>query len=173
MDLKPLIRNVPDFPKKGIVFRDITTLLRNGPAFDEACTRLAAHFRSRKPDLVVGVEARGFILGAGVALKLGVGFVPIRKKGKLPHHPHREEYALEYGVDVIEMHRDAVAPGHRCLLVEDLIATGGTALAAVRLIEKSGGQVVGCGFLIDLAFLKGAQKLAQYDVLSLISYDSE
>lgn len=173
MDPKALIRNVPDFPKKGIVFRDITTLLRNGPAFDEACTRLAERFRAKKADVVVGVEARGFILGAGVALKLGVGFVPIRKKGKLPHQTHREEYALEYGVDVIEMHRDAVEPGQKCLLVEDLIATGGTALAAVRLIEKSGGQVVGCGFLIDLAFLQGAQKLAKYDVCSLITYDAE
>ena len=173
MDLKSLIRSVPDFPKKGIVFRDITTLLRNGPAFDEACGRIAAHFRLKKPDVVVGVEARGFILGAGVALKLGVGVVPIRKKGKLPHRTHREEYALEYGVDVIEMHRDAIEPGWKCLLVEDLIATGGTAHAAVRLIEKSGGTVTGCGFLIDLAFLKGAQKLAKYDVISLITYDAE
>ncbi len=173
MDLKTLIRSVPDFPKKGIVFRDITTLLRNGPALEEACARIADHFRPKKPDVVVGVEARGFILGTGVALKLGVGFIPIRKKGKLPHRTHREEYALEYGVDVIEMHTDAVEPGQKCLLVEDLIATGGTAHAAVRLIEKSGGVVAGCGFLIDLAFLKGAQKLAKYDVLSLITYDSE
>ncbi len=173
MDLKALIRNVPDFPKKGIVFRDITTLLRNGPAFEEACGRIAGHFRLKHPDVVVGVEARGFILGAGVAVKLGVGFVPIRKKGKLPHHTHREEYALEYGMDVIEMHRDAIEPGWKCLLVEDLIATGGTAHAAVRLIEKSGGTVAGCGFLIDLAYLKGTQKLAKYDVFSLIQYDAE
>ena len=173
MDLKALIRNVPDFPKKGIVFRDITTLIKDGPALNEAATRLAEHFAPKKPEIVLGIESRGFILGTAVALKLGVGFGPIRKKGKLPAHTHRAEYALEYGTDCIEMHVDAVSPGQRALLIDDLLATGGTAEAAARLIEQAGGRIVGCGFLIDLAFLNGAGKLKKYDVLSLIQYDSE
>jgi len=173
MDLKALIRNVPDFPKKGIVFRDITTLIKDGEALKEVTTRLAERFGPKKPEIVVGIESRGFILGAAVALQLGVGFAPIRKKGKLPAHTHRAEYALEYGTDCIEMHVDAVARDQRVLLIDDLLATGGTAEAATRLIEQAGGRVVGCGLLIDLAFLNGAEKLKKYDVFSLIQYDSE
>jgi len=173
MNLKALIRNVPDFPKKGIVFRDITTLIKNGAALDEAATRLADHFRPRQPEIVVGIESRGFIIGAAVALKLGVGLVLVRKRGKLPAKTLRAEYALEYGTDSVEMHADAIAPGQKALLIDDLIATGGTAEAAARLIEEAGGKVVGCGFLIDLTFLKGAEKLKKHDVFSLIRYDSE
>ena len=173
MDLKGMIRTVPDFPKKGIMFRDITTLVQDGAALDEAATRLAERFRAKRPEIVLGIESRGFIIGAAVALKLGVGFAPVRKKGKLPAKTIRAEYALEYGTDCVEIHADAVTRGQRVLLIDDLIATGGTAVAAVRLIEQAGGKVVGCAFLIDLTFLKGAQKLNKYDVYSLIQYDSE
>jgi len=173
MDLKALIRNVPGFPKPGIVFRDITTLIKHGAALDEVATRLAERFRQKRPDLVLGVESRGFIIGAAVALKLGVGFVPARKKGKLPARTLSVEYDLEYGKDSVEIHADAIQPGQRVLLIDDLLATGGTAEASTRLIEQAGGQVIGCGFLIDLAYLKGAEKLKKYEVFSLVRYDSE
>ena len=173
MDLKALIRSVPGFPKPGIVFRDITTLIQNGPALEEAAARLADHFRAAKPEIVVAIESRGFVLGTAVAMKLGIGVALIRKKGKLPYRTLRAEYALEYGTDTVEMHVDAIKPGQRALLIDDLIATGGTALAAAQLIEQAGGKIVGCGFLIDLAFLKGAERLKKYDVYSLIRYDEE
>lgn len=173
MDLRALIRNVEDFPKPGIVFRDITTLIKNGPALDQAAAELADHFRAKQPDLVIGVESRGFIMGIAVALKLGVGFIPARKRGKLPAQTIEAEYQLEYGTDSIEIHSDAIEPGQKILLIDDLIATGGTAEAACKLIEQAGGEIIGCGFLIDLAFLNGTQKLAQYEVHSLIQYDSE
>ena len=173
MDLKSMIRSVPDFPKPGIVFRDITTLIKNGAALDETASRLAARFEAKAPELVLGVESRGFIIGAAVALKLRAGFVPARKPGKLPAQTIREEYSLEYGTDAIEIHTDAIRPGQRVLFIDDLLATGGTAAAACRLIERAGGKVVGCGFLIDLAFLKGTEKLRQYEVFSLVRYDSE
>jgi adenine phosphoribosyltransferase len=173
MDLKRMIRTVPDFPKKGIMFRDITTLIRDGRALDETATLLAERFRAKRPEIVLGIESRGFIIGAAVAVKLGVGFAPVRKKGKLPAETIRAEYSLEYGTDCVEIHADALRRGQRVLLIDDLIATGGTAEAAARLVEQAGGTVVGCGFLIDLAFLKGAAKLKKYDVYSLIQYDSE
>ena len=173
MDLKALIRTVPDFPKPGIMFRDITTLIKDGAALDEVATKLADHFRDRAPELVLGVEARGFIIGAAVALKLGVGFVPARKKGKLPAETISAEYELEYGTDSVEIHADAIQPGQKVLFIDDLLATGGTAEASARLIEQAGGKVVGCGFMIDLAFLKGADKLAKYEVFSLIQYEAE
>ena len=173
MDLKELIRSVPGFPKPGIVFRDITPLIQNGPALEEAAARLAGHFRAAKPEIVVGIESRGFVLGTAVAMKLGIGIALVRKKGKLPYRTLRAEYALEYGADTVEMHVDAVTPGQRALLIDDLIATGGTAQAAAQLIEQAGGRVVGCGFLIDLAFLKGVEKLKKYGVCSLIRYDEE
>jgi len=173
MDLKVLIRNVKDFPKEGIVFRDITTLIKNGAALDHAAARLAQIFRPKNPDLVIGVESRGFIMGVAVALKLGVGFVPARKPGKLPAETIREEYQLEYGADAVEIHRDAIEPGQKVLFIDDLIATGGTAEATCKLVEQAGGEIVGCGFLIDLAFLNGADKLRKYDVHSLVRYDSE
>ncbi len=173
MDLKALIRSVPGFPKPGIVFRDITPLIQNGAALDEAAARLADHFRAAKPEIVVGIESRGFVIGTAVALKLGTGVALVRKQGKLPYKKLRVEYALEYGTDTVEMHVDAVKPGQRVLLLDDLIATGGTTVAAAQLVEQAGGKIVGCGFLIDLAFLKGAEKLKKYDVCSLIRYDEE
>ena len=173
MDLKAMIRSVRDFPKPGIVFRDITTLIKDGKALEAVAWQLADRFRDSEPDLVLGVESRGFILGTAVALKLGAGFIPARKPGKLPAEVVREEYELEYGMDAIEVHADAVERGQKVLLIDDLIATGGTSLAATNLIERMKGEVVGCGFLIDLAFLQGADKLSKYDVFSLIRYDSE
>lgn len=173
MDLRPLVRNIKDFPKPGIVFRDITTLIKHGPALDQAATQLADHFRAGQPDLVIGVESRGFIMGVAVALKLGVGFIPARKPGKLPAQTIKQEYQLEYGADAVEIHRDAVQPGQRILFIDDLIATGGTAAATCKLVEQAGGQIVGCGFLINLAFLNGIQKLARYETHSLIQYDAE
>jgi len=173
MDLKALIRNVPDFPKPGIVFRDITTLIKDGAALEAVAASLANHFRDKAPDLVLGVESRGFIIGTAVALKLGVGFVPARKKGKLPAKTLSAEYQLEYGTDSVEIHVDAIRPGQKILFIDDLLATGGTAEASTRLIEQAGGEVVGCGFMIDLTFLNGAAKLKQYEVFSLIEYDAE
>jgi adenine phosphoribosyltransferase len=172
-DWKRKIRNVRDFPKRGIVFRDITTLLKDAEAFRAAVDQLAIRARRSKVDIVAGVEARGFVLGAALAYKLGVGFVPLRKPGKLPATVEREEYALEYGTDVLEIHKDAVRKGQRVLIVDDLLATGGTARAAARLVEKLGGQVVGLFFLVELTFLKGRDKLKGREAYALISYDSE
>jgi adenine phosphoribosyltransferase len=173
MDLKKLIRDVPDFPKAGIVFKDITTLTKDPKGLSAAVDALVAKYEGSKIDVVVGIESRGFIFGAAVAYRLGVGFVPARKPGKLPAPTVRAEYELEYGKDAIEMHRDAVTKGQRVLIVDDLLATGGTARAAAELVERLGGVVVGIAFLIDLAFLKGRDRLSGYDVFSLIEYDSE
>lgn len=173
MELEPLVRKIPDFPKKGILFFDITTVIRNGKALEDIATRIAERFRSAKPEMVVGIESRGFIIGSAVALKLGIGFVPARKKGKLPGKTIGAEYQLEYGTDSIEIHADALENVQRVLLVDDLIATGGTAEATCRLIEKTGAKVVGCGFLVNLTFLGGVSKLKAYDVDWLIAYDSE
>lgn len=159
MDLKAAIRTIPDYPKPGIQFRDITTLLGNAEAFRSAVDRLAAAFAAAQPSQIAGVEARGFILGGAVADRLGVGFTPVRKQGKLPHHTHIEEYELEYGVDAVEIHVDALNPGERVVIIDDLIATGGTAEAAVKLLRKGGGEVIGCGVVIDLPELGGAAKL--------------
>jgi len=159
MDLKSLIRTIPDYPKPGILFRDITTLLGHAEGFREAIKRLAAPFEDARIDAVAGIEARGFILGGAVADRLGTGFVPIRKKGKLPGRTIGQDYTLEYGVDVIEMHEDAIAKGQRIVLIDDLIATGGTAEAAAKLIRKSGGDLVGAAFVIDLPDLGGVQRL--------------
>ena len=172
-DLLGKIRTVPDFPRKGIMFRDITTLLKDGPAFAQAVDLLEKRYRQTKADKVVGIESRGFILGAPLALRLGAGFVPARKPGKLPAPVARQEYALEYGTDAIEIHRDALQPGERVLLHDDLLATGGTMTAACRLVESLGGTIIGISFLIELSFLKGRAKLTPYDVFSLLQYDSE
>ena len=172
-ELLAKIRSVPDFPKKGIMFRDITTLLKDGPAFARAVDLLEERYRGIRVDKVAGVESRGFILGAPLALRLGAGFVPIRKPGKLPAPVAREEYALEYGTDAVEIHRDAFRPGERVLLHDDLLATGGTMAAACRLVQSLGGSIVGVSFLIELSFLKGRGKLAPYDVFSLLQYQSE
>jgi len=159
MDLKSLIRTIPDYPKPGILFRDITTLLGHAAGFREAIQQLAAPFADKKIDAVAGIEARGFILGGAVADRLGTGFVPIRKKGKLPGRTIGQDYTLEYGVDVIEMHEDAIRPGERIVLIDDLIATGGTAEAAAKLIRKSGGDLIGAAFVIDLPDLGGVNRL--------------
>ena len=164
MDLKNLVRTIPDYPKPGILFRDITTLLGHAQGFREAIKGLAAPFQSEKIAAVAGIEARGFILGGAVAAHLGTGFVPIRKKGKLPGKTIGQDYTLEYGVDVIEMHEDAIKPGERILLIDDLIATGGTAEAAAKLIRKSGGEIVGAAFVIDLPDLGGAARLKALNI---------
>lgn len=157
--LKALIRTIPDYPKPGIMFRDVTTLLRDAEGFERAVIGMARPFRTAHVDAVAGIEARGFILGGAIADRLGCGFVPIRKKGKLPWKTIGQEYTLEYGVDAIEIHEDAIKPGERILLVDDLIATGGTAEAAAKLILRSGGVVVGATFVIDLPELGGMAKL--------------
>lgn len=170
MDLAKMIRDVPDFPKEGIIFKDITTLIKDAAAFKAAVDVLADHYAGQEIDLVVAVEARGYIFGAPVAYKLGAGFVPVRKVGKLPADTMREEYELEYGTDAVEMHRDAIEAGQRILIVDDLVATGGSAAATARLVERLDGQVVGIAFLIELAFLHGLEKLRDYDVFTVIQY---
>ena len=170
MDLAKMIRDVPDFPKEGILFKDITTLIKEPQAFREVIDRLADHYAGQEIDLVVAVEARGYIFGAPIAYKLGAGFVPVRKEGKLPAETVREEYELEYGTDSVEMHRDAIRPGQKVLIVDDLIATGGSAAATARLVERLGGEVVSIAFLIELTFLKGVEKLKDYDVFTMIEY---
>ncbi len=172
-DLRNLIRSVPDFPKKGIVFRDITTLLKDGRAFARAVDQFADHYRTASVKTVVSTEARGFIIGGALAMRLGAGFVPARKPGKLPAAATKESYALEYGTDSVEIHTDAIRAGDRVLVHDDLLATGGTAAATCKLVERLGGIVVGVCFLIELSFLPGRKKLEAYDVFSLISYDSE
>jgi adenine phosphoribosyltransferase len=172
-ELKTLIRNVPDFPKKGIGFKDITTLLKQGDAFRECIDAMAARFSQEDVDAIAGIEARGFIFGAALAYKWSKPFIPIRKPGKLPAEVLREEYELEYGTDAIEMHKDAVVANQRVLIVDDLLATGGTVVAACKLVEKAGGRIAGIGFLIELAFLKGMERLERYRVETLISFHSE
>ena len=171
--LREHIRDIPDFPKPGIVFKDITPLLLDPAALDAAVAALAEWARPKAIDLVLAAEARGFILGAALARELGAGFVPARKPGKLPHETVSAEYILEYGVDALEMHADALAGGPRVLLHDDLLATGGTARALVDLAEGAGAEVVGCGFLVELAFLDGRERLAGYDVHALVTYDGE
>jgi adenine phosphoribosyltransferase len=168
--LKAHIREVPDFPKPGILFYDITTLLKDPLALRQAVDRFVWMFSGRHIDKVVGIESRGFMFGPIVAYNLNAGFVPVRKPGKLPAETVRATYDLEYGSDTLEMHRDAVAPGERVLIVDDLIATGGTALATAKLVESVGGTVAGLGFMIELTFLPGREKLQGYDVVSLIRY---
>lgn len=170
MDYKELIRNIPDFPVKGILFRDLTTLWKNKEAFRRSLEELAERWKGEKIDKVVAVEARGFIVGSTLAYLLGAGFVPVRKKGKLPAETIREEYSLEYGKDVIEMHKDAIEAGEKVLIVDDLLATGGTALAMINLVKKAGGEVVGATFLVELTALKGREKLQGIRVETLIQY---
>nr|WP_308550863.1 adenine phosphoribosyltransferase [uncultured Peptostreptococcus sp.] len=173
MNLEAKIRNVQDFPKEGIGFKDITTLIGDGEAFRVAVDKMAEDLKDKNIDIIVGPEARGFIFGTPVAYALGVGFVPIRKPGKLPADVESIEYDLEYGTDILEIHKDAIRPGQRVAIVDDLLATGGTTAAATKLIEKLGGQVVGLEFLIELTFLNGRDKLEGYDIQTLVQYDSE
>ncbi len=169
--LKGRIRDVPDFPSPGIVFRDLTPLLGDVEAFRFTVDTLADAFSGRRVDKVVGVEARGFILAGPVAYRLGAGFVPVRKPGKLPWRTESEEYALEYGVDRLELHADGVVAGEQVLIVDDVIATGGTAAATVRLVEGLGATVAGLGFAVELMYLGGREKLDGYDVVSLVVYE--
>ena len=167
---KRLIRDIHDFPKEGIVFKDITPVLQDAAAFREITERLTEYARGKQVDVIVGIESRGFIFGAPIAVMLGTGFVPVRKLGKLPGETIRQEYALEYGTNTVEMHKDAIRAGQRVLIVDDLLATGGTALAAANLIESLGGEVVGLAVLVELTFLNGAEVMADYEVHSLIEY---
>ena len=173
MNLAAAIRSIPDYPKPGIMFRDITTLLGDALAFREAVDALAAAFAGQRADKVAGIEARGFILGGAVAHQLGAGFIPLRKRGKLPHKTRSVEYALEYGVDTIEMHHDACEAEERVILIDDLIATGGTADAALSLLREGGAQVVAAGFVIDLPELGGAERLRRHGVpvTSLVAFE--
>jgi adenine phosphoribosyltransferase len=170
VDLGALIRDVPDFPKRGILFKDITTLLKDGPAFHRAIDLLSERLRPYPADLVVGMESRGFIFAAPIAYLLGVGFVPVRKLGKLPGQVISTEYDLEYGTNTLELHSDAIAPGQRVLVVDDLLATGGTVAATIELIERLQGQVSAVAFLVELAELGGRARLGEYNVVSLIQF---
>ena len=172
-DLRALIRDIPDFPKPGIVFKDITPLLLDPHAIDTAVEGVAQWAAPRGIELVVAPEARGFILGAAIARELGAGFVPARKPGRLPAEVITAEYILEYGIDVLEMHSDALAHGARVLIHDDLLATGGTSRALAELVQGLGGAVVGCAFLVELAYLDGRRRLEGFDVHALVSYDSE
>ena len=167
------IRDVPDFPKPGIVFKDITPLLANGPLFTKTIDLLAERYHGQKIDTVLGIESRGFIVGAALAYKLGAGFSVVRKPGKLPYNTHSASYELEYGRDTLEIHVDALASNARVIIADDLIATGGTAAATAELVVKLGATVVECAFIIELAFLKGRDKLKNFGVYSLIQFDSE
>ncbi len=173
MNLKDTIRTIPDFPKKGIMFRDITTLMTNPKGFTEAVKQLAAPYKNTQIDNVVGIEARGFIFGAALAVELGAGFVPVRKKGKLPFDTYEQDYDLEYGTDTLELHADAVRGQERILLIDDLIATGGTAEAAVKLLRKAGGNVIAAAFVIDLPDLGGRQRIEAMGVpvTTLVEFD--
>ncbi len=168
--MKALIRDIPDFPAPGIMFRDITPVLQDAKAFREVIDSMVESVRPMKPDVIVGIESRGFILGTPIALELGIGFVPVRKAGKLPAETIKAEYALEYGTNVVEMHRDAIEPGLRVAVVDDLLATGGTAKAAAQLVEELGGRVEGLSFLIELAFLNGRKVLDGYEVHTIVRY---
>ncbi len=175
MDLKTAVRTIPDYPKPGVMFRDITTLLADARAFRRAIDELVQPLAGEKIDKVAGIEARGFILGGAIAHQLSVGFIPIRKKGKLPYETIGESYALEYGVDEVEIHVDAIGKGDRVLLVDDLIATGGTATASIKLLERAGAEIVLCSFVVDLPDLGGAAKLRGMgkQVVSLIAFEGE
>ncbi len=173
MNLKDTIRTIPDWPIKGIMFRDITTLMQNPEAFREACDLLTARYKNLKIDKIAGIDARGFIFGAVLAYKLNIGFIPVRKAGKLPFKTIKESYSLEYGTNEIELHEDAVSKGEKILIIDDLIATGGTVKAAINLIEKLGGIVAECAFVIELPELHGREKLKGYNVFSLIQFEGE
>lgn len=169
-NLKKFIRDIPDFPKKGIIFKDITTLLKDKNAYKKCIDLLSENYKNQKIDKIVSMESRGFILGSVLAYKLGAGFVPVRKKGKLPSKTVSIEYQLEYGTDILEMHQDAINPGEKVLIADDVLATGGTAQAVIQLVEKLKGNVVGIAVLIELAFLNPREKLKGYNVFSLIKY---
>ncbi len=165
-----LVRDIPNFPEPGIIFKDITPVLKHPQALKEVVDLMTEHARLLKPDVIAGIESRGFVFGLPIAINLGLGFIPIRKLGKLPGEKIAEEYALEYGTNTVEMHTDAVEPGQRVVVIDDLLATGGTAAASARLIERLGGVVAGFSFLIELTYLEGRKNLRGYDVYTLIQY---
>jgi adenine phosphoribosyltransferase len=171
MDLQRLIRVIPDFPKPGVSFKDITTVLKDAQALRYVVQEMARHYADQDIDIVTGIESRGFIFSAPLAYEMGLGLVPIRKPGKLPAEKLRIEYSLEYGTDALEIHRDAIRPGQRVLLVDDLLATGGTISAAADLIEQLGGIVAGCAFFVELGFLGGRKRLGDREIFSLVIYD--
>lgn len=171
IELKKYIRDIPNFPKQGIIFKDITPLLKDGGAFADAVNRIADEYKDKKVDVILSVEARGFIFGAAVAYKMGVGLAPVRKSGKLPYMTHSVTYDLEYGKDTLQIHKDAFPKGAKVLIVDDLLATGGTTQAVAGLVERMGGEIVGIAFVIELTFLKGREKLNKFQVTSLIKYE--
>lgn len=170
MDLKQKIRIIQDFPQKGVQFKDITTLLKDGDAYQEAINRMAEHLRDEEIDLIAGPEARGFVVGAPLAYALGVGFVPVRKKGKLPAEVVEASYSLEYGENALAIHRDAIEPGQRVLVADDLLATGGTISATIDLVKQLGGEVIGTSFFIELTYLNGRDKLEEFPIFTLVQY---
>ena len=171
--LKDAIRSVPNFPKPGVVFRDITTLIGNGRYFRYAVDAVCEKYLDKNIEAVVCMESRGFIFGSAIAYRLGAGVVPVRKKGKLPYQVYRADYELEYGMDALELHKDAFKPGSRVLIVDDLLATGGTAAATTRLVKNLDADVIGIAFVVELTFLKGREKLKGYDIFSLVQYERE
>ena len=168
--LKELIRDIPDFPKEGIIFKDITPVLQSPAGLKEVVNKFSEHYANQKVDVIVGAEARGFLFGPAVAINLNAGFVPVRKPGKLPYETASMTYDLEYGADTLEIHKDAVKAGDNVLMMDDLLATGGTMAASCELVESLGGKIMGCAFLIELCFLNGKEKLGEYDIFSLIQY---
>ena len=172
MNLKDYVSEVPNWPKDGVSFKDITTIMDSGDAYRYATDQIVDFAKEKEVDIIVGPEARGFIIGCPVAYSMGIGFTPVRKDGKLPREVIKYEYDLEYGSNVLTMHKDAIKPGQRVLITDDLLATGGTIVATIKLIEELGGIVVGIAFLIELKYLNGMEKLKEYDTISLISYDS-
>ena len=170
MDLNKFIADVPDFPKPGILFKDITPLMASGEAFHYATEQFVAFAKEQGADIIVGPEARGFIFGCPIATSMGIGFIPVRKPGKLPRATVEQEYSLEYGTNVLSMHQDAIQPGQRVLIVDDLLATGGTMKATIDLVERLGGQVIGLAFLIELSFLEGRKLIQGYPIKSLLTY---
>lgn len=173
MDLKQIIRSIPGWPIEGVIFRDVTTLMQNPEAFRESCDRLYHRYKDLGIDKIVGIDARGFVFGAVLAYQLGIGFVPVRKKGKLPCKSIQETYSLEYGQDTLEIHEDAIEKGEKIVIVDDLIATGGTVGAAVRLVEKLGGHLLECAFIVELPDLKGRDKIPGVKVFSLTEFEGE
>ncbi len=173
MHLDSKIRTIPDFPKKGIMFKDITTVLKDGEALRYCVDTMYDHYRGKNISKVIGIESRGFIIGTALAYRLGVGFIPIRKPGKLPAEKIRQEYKLEYGTDAIEIHKDAIATGERVVIHDDVLATGGTMEAACNLVKQLGGEIVGLSFLVELAFLHPRKRLSGYDIFSLVQYNAE
>jgi adenine phosphoribosyltransferase len=173
MDFTKVIRSIPDWPIKGVIFRDLTTLMENPEAYRKACDAFHERYKSMKIDKVVGIDARGFVFGGVLAYLLNVGFVPVRKKGKLPYKTITETYTLEYGTDVVEMHEDAIKPGERVIIVDDLIATGGTMEAAVKLVKKLGGEIVECAFVVELPDLKGRERIKDQAIFTLCEFEGE